>query len=47
MGKAAELLEKTVFEIQQKALEKGIEIGATISQYETSKKHAGLLKKKD
>lgn len=37
-GKAAELLDKTVYEIQDKLREKGISSGASVEQYEKARK---------
>lgn len=45
-GKAAELLGKTVYEIQEKLRERGITAGATLEQYEQARKNAKLLKRK-
>lgn len=43
IGKAAELLDKTIYDIHRSAKERGIELGATEAHYERSKKIAKEL----
>lgn len=46
MGRAAELLEMSVYDIQRLAQERGIELGATADQYEKARKTAEKLGRK-
>lgn len=38
IGKAAELLHKSIYDLQESAKQKGIELGITKKEYEKSKK---------
>lgn len=46
LGRAAELLELSVYDIQRLAEERGIELGATADQYEQARKTAEKLGRK-
>jgi len=38
IGKASEILHKSIYDLQESARQKGIELGATVEQYQRSKK---------
>jgi hypothetical protein len=46
-GRAAELLDLSIYDIYDKAKARGLEIGSTPEQFRESVKYAGLLKLKD
>jgi hypothetical protein len=46
LGRAAELLESSIYDIYEKALEKGLEIGTTSEQFRESMKYSALIRPK-
>ena len=43
LGKAAEILHKSIYDLQESAKKKGIELGITVKEYKQSKKFAQEL----